>query len=122
MKQRPVGPIAAAWRKRKYSALKIIDIPDTALPGSLSMSYTRCGNPNCHCAHDQGHPAWSLTFMSDGVKRVIRIPHEWVEEVQRRVDTGRRLQDALREVLTANAELLALERAQRPRRTKPKPE
>jgi hypothetical protein len=122
MKQRPIGPIAASWRKRKHSALKVIDIPDTALPGSLSMSYTRCGNPNCHCAHDQGHPAWSLTFMSDGVKRVIRIPHGWVEEVQRRVDTGRRLQDALREVLTANAELLALERAQRPRTTKRKRE
>ena len=120
MKQRPVGPLAATWRKRKHTALQHITIPDNALPGSLSMSRTRCGNPHCHCAQDEGHPAWSLTFMSDGVKRVIRIPHEWVEEVQRRVDTGRRLQDALREVLTANAELLALERAQRPHRTKRK--
>lgn len=79
------------------------------------MSRTRCGHPTCHCARDEGHPAWSLTFMSDGAKRVIRIPHKWIEEIQRRVETGRQLQDALRDVLTANAELLALERAQRSR-------
>ena len=23
-------------------------------PGSLSANFTKCGNPNCHCAHDVG--------------------------------------------------------------------
>ena len=112
MKNSPSGPIAARWRKRKHDALAAIASPESSLPGSLSMSATRCGNPNCHCAQGEGHPAWSLTFMSDGKKRVIRIPHELVEEVQRRVKAGRYLQDAVREVLTANAELLALRRSQ----------
>jgi len=112
MKNTPTGPTAARWRKRKHDALAAIASPESALPGSLSMSATRCGNPNCHCAQGEGHPAWSLTFMSDGKKRVIRIPHKLVEKVQRRVKAGRYLQDAVREVLTANAELLALQRSQ----------
>lgn len=41
-----------------------------------------------------------------------RIPKEWVEEVRRQVDAGRALQDAIKEMLTANAELLVLWRKQ----------
>jgi len=43
---------------------------------------------------------------------VERIPKEWVEEVRRQVDAGRALQDAIKEMLTANAELLVLWRKQ----------
>ena len=41
-----------------------------------------------------------------------RIPAQWAEEVQRRVQAGRKLQDAIREVLAANARLLVLARQQ----------
>ena len=51
--------------------------------------------------------------MVEGKKRVERIPREWVEEVRERVETGREFQDAVRDVLAANAQLLALERRQR---------
>jgi hypothetical protein len=51
--------------------------------------------------------------MSAGQRRVERIPKDWVEEVRRRVEAGREFQDAVREVLTANAELLVLWRKQR---------
>jgi hypothetical protein len=50
--------------------------------------------------------------MVDGKKRVERIPRDWVEEVGRRVEAGREFQDAVREVLAANAQLLGLERRQ----------
>jgi hypothetical protein len=46
-------------------------------------------------------------------RHVERIPREWVEEVQRRVAAGREFQDAVREVLAANAQLLVLARQQR---------
>jgi hypothetical protein len=39
--------------------------------------------------------------MSLEKRRVERIPHEWVDDVRRRVHAGREFQDALREVLTA---------------------
>jgi hypothetical protein len=50
--------------------------------------------------------------MVQGKKRVERIPQEWVEDVQRRVEAGREFKDAVAEVFAANAQLLALWRRQ----------
>jgi hypothetical protein len=43
------------------------------------------------------------------------VPQEWAEEVARRVETGRALQEAVRDVLAANAERFVLARQQRRR-------
>jgi hypothetical protein len=115
MNAQPKGPQAARLRQRKFQLVRKFRLPEDLLPGCLSVSHTRCGKPTCHCASGEGHPAWSLTFMANGKKRVERIPKEWVEEVRRRVGAGREFQDAVREVLTANAELLVLWRKQKAR-------
>jgi PemK-like, MazF-like toxin of type II toxin-antitoxin system len=44
---------------------------------------------------------------------VERIPAKWAEEVERRVAAGRELQDAVREVLAANVQLLVCSKAKR---------
>lgn len=111
----PKGPRASRLRQRKFELIRRFHLPDDLLPGSLCLSHTRCGKPSCHCASGEGHPAWSLTFMANGKKRVERIPKEWVEEVRRRVAAGREFQDAVKEVLAANAELLVLRRKQKAR-------
>jgi len=119
MKREPRGPRAARLRQRKFELLHRFAIPGDLLPGALTQTHSRCGRPACHCAapKDPGHVAWSLTFMSAGKHRVERIPKEWAEDVAARVRAGREFQDAVREVLTANAELLVLARQQRhPRR------
>lgn len=103
---------ASRLRQRKHALVRRFAIPVGLLPGSLSESHYRCGNPNCHCASDEGHSGWTLTFMVDGKKRVERIPRDWVEDVRKRVEAGREFQDAVREVLAANAQLLGLERRQ----------
>ena len=111
----PRGPQAARLRQRKAQLLRAFSIPDDLLPGSLSQSHLRCGKPTCHCAQpkDPGHPIWTLTFMVNGKKHTQHIPNQWVEQVQRRVNAGREFQDAVREVLAANAQLLVLARKQR---------
>jgi hypothetical protein len=48
---------------------------------------------------------------------VERIPAEWADEVRRRVEAGRAFREAVAEVFALNAELLVLERRQRPGRT-----
>lgn len=111
----PRGPVAARLRRRKFELLRRFSIPQDLLPGSLSLSHLRCGKPTCHCAdhHDPGHPSWTYTFMVDGKKQTQHVPQEMVEEVQKRVAAGREFQDAVREVLAANARLLVLARQQR---------
>lgn len=82
-------------------------IPPHRLPGSLSVTYRRSGQPTRHGASDkQGHPIGFLTFMAGGKKRVERIPVEWVEEIPRRVDSGLEFKQALAEVFATKAQLL----------------
>jgi len=112
----PRGPQASRLRQRKFALVQRFHLPDDLLPGSLSFSHLRCGKPTCHCAKDKlGHPVWSLTFMVHGQKHVQHIPKDWVEEVRRRVQAGREFQDAVREVLATNAQLLVLARQQKRR-------
>jgi len=56
--------------------------------------------------------------MVKGQRHVERIPREWVEQVQRYVAAGREFQDAVREVLAANAQLLVLARQQHKKKRK----
>jgi hypothetical protein len=51
--------------------------------------------------------------MVKGKRHVERIPKDWVEDVRRCVEAGREFQDAVREVLAANAQVLVLARKQR---------
>ena len=109
----PKGDLASRLRRRKFELVRRFHLPQDLLPGSLSLSHLRCGKPTCHCARGEGHPSWTLTFMVQGQKRVQHIPKDWLDEVRRRVAAGREFQEAVREVLAANAQLLVLARKQR---------
>lgn len=119
--EEPRGPQASRLRQRKFQLLRRFPIPPDLLPGALTRSYTRCGNPRCHCADQKGHEAWMLTFMVKGQRHVERIPRDWVDQVQRQVAAGREFQDVVREVLAANAELLVLARQQRKKKKRQRP-
>lgn len=103
------GPVAARLRQRKYAVLRQFGIPEGALPGSLVVTYRRCGKPTCHCASSgKGHPMWQLSFQADGKKYVQAIPQKWVDEVMPLVEQGREYKDAVAEVFAINARLLVL--------------
>jgi hypothetical protein len=108
----PKGPLAARLQRRIQHLLDRVELPPTGLPGSLALSHSRCGKPSCHCADGQGHPVWSLTFMLDGQKHVERVPPDWVDSVRQRVEQARQFKEAVAEIFTANAQLLALQRDQ----------
>lgn len=111
----PRGPQAARLRQRKAELLRRFPIPADLLPGSLSQSHLRCGKPTCHCArpNDPGHPIWTFTFMVKGKKHTLHVPKDWVPLIRGRVQAGRQFQEAVREVLAANAQLVVLARQQR---------
>jgi hypothetical protein len=120
MWKEPRTPQASRLRQRKFEIVHRLPALAEQLPGTLTQSYTRCGKPTCWCAQGKGHPAWSLTYMINGERHVERIPSEWAEEVQRRVEAGREFQEAVREVLAANAQLLILARQQQKKLKKKK--
>jgi hypothetical protein len=112
------GTEAAGARQRKYALIERFHIPDGLLPGTICVSYRKCGNSNCRCARGQGHESWSWTFMLDGKKHVEHVPANKLDEIRSRIEHGREFQDAVREVLAANARLIVLERQQRRARMK----
>lgn len=114
------GMQAAKARQKKFAALREFHLPQEGIAGSLSQTQRRCGKANCRCARqgEPGHPQWFLTYMAEGSKRVEAIPAEWVEEVQRKVSEGQAAKQTLSDLLTANAELLSLERKERARNRK----
>lgn len=116
---RPKGDQATKARQKKFALLRRLEVPEDGLPGSLSLSYRRCGKAYCHCADGKGHPQWQLTYMVKGKKRVETIPADWVDEVGERVDRARAFKEEVGEVFLANAELLVLEKKQRGKK-KPK--
>jgi len=115
------GPEASHLRRRARLLLARFSIPKDALPGSLSLSHRRCGKPSCHCAKGEGHPFWTLTFMTGGKKRVEAIPADWVERIRPQVEAGRHVKELAAELLAVNAELLVLARNQRSHRPHPPP-
>lgn len=111
----PRGPDASRLRRRARQLMAGFRVPEDALPGSLALSYRRCGKPSCHCADGRGHPFWTLTFMVGGKKRVETIPAGWVDTVRQGVEAGRQFKEAAAELLVIHAELLVLARNQRSR-------
>jgi hypothetical protein len=120
MWKEPRTPQASRLRQRKFATIHRLPLLGEQLPGTLTLSYTRCGKPSCRCANSKGHPAWSLTYMINGERHVERIPSHWAEEVRRRVRAGREFQDAVREVLAANVQLLVLAKKQEKQKKKKK--
>ncbi len=111
----PRGSDASRLRRRARRLLARFHLPDDALPGSLALSHRRCGKPSCHCADGEGHPLWTLTFMSGGKKRVETIPADWLDAIRPRVEAGRHFKETAAELLLINAELFVLARSQRTR-------
>jgi len=107
---RAKGAAAAQLRRRKFSLVRKFGFPENLLPGSLCQSFRTCGKPGCHCSDDEGHPMWSLTLSLGGVKHVEPVPMDWAPELRALLEASRRYRDALREMLTINAELLRLYR------------
>lgn len=111
----PVGPEAAALKRRKRRLLARLRIPPDALPGSLVLSHRRCGKPACHCAKGTAHPFYTLTFMAGGKKHVESIPAEWIDAVRPAAEDGRGFKHSVAELFVINAQLLVLARQQRRR-------
>ena len=103
---------ASHLRRRKYSLVREYSLPEDLMGGCFSPTHRRCGKSNCHCASGRGHLQWSFTFSHRGKRRVERVPHEWVKDLEQVVVETQAYLDAIKEVMAINIELLAMTRKQ----------
>jgi hypothetical protein len=114
------GKRAAELRKQKFELVKRYHIPEDLLPGSLVVTYRRCGKATCRCVDGAPHPMWQLTYMKDGQKRVEAIPADWADQIVKVFESGKEYRQAVAEVSVINAELLTLFKQEKKKRPGPK--
>ena len=68
------------------------------LRGTLSDRSTKCGKPNCHCAHGQAHRSVYLVQSHDGKLRQICVPKAWQQRVRQAVSDYQQMQRLIEEV------------------------
>ncbi len=84
-----------------------------AFLGSLSLRRSRCGRANCAaCLSGEQHQSYVLYDRADGRRIAVYVPEALVAQVQRGLDNGRALQDALHRAAPRYIKALKRERAE----------
>jgi len=87
-------------------------VPDlqAVIRGSLLIQRRRCGKPECRCTRGELHgPYVYLAVRAGRRSRLLYIPAELAQEVQRRVQMTERVEATLAELSAINLELLSRE-------------
>lgn len=73
------------------------------MPGAFNTVFVKCGNTNCWCASDKGHPFNRITWTENGTSRTKSIPTEdipWVKDVTRNFRNYRKTKRELKNLQT----------------------
>jgi len=93
-------------QSRTRRAKKAPDLTQV-LRGSLFERRTRCGQPTCHCAADEGHAMTCVGVALPGGKNVqVTVPPELVPVVRQWTENYKNLWQLIEDVSAINRELL----------------
>ena len=104
---------ASADRLRLLNQIK--QLAQTAIHGSLSETYRRCGNPDCRCHHGgpKHGPHLYISYRGETGKTTgYYVPHHAEAQIRQGVDAWAQLQDCLRQLAASNKERLLPAKAQ----------
>lgn len=90
-----------ALRRQQRSLLKTIEQIGPILKGSVSASYTRCGQANCACQDDPPKlhgPYWQWSTSVDGKTVSRRLSDQEREIYQEWVNNRKRLEATMRDM------------------------
>jgi len=83
-------------KERIKAYLKEINSLWPAVKGSLAQVRKPCIRPNCKaCKSGEKHPAYLFSFMKDGRQRCRYVAKEFVPELQKAVENGRRIEELM---------------------------
>lgn len=99
--------VADLRARRTFLAAHLPGAED-ALQGAVQHQFRRCGKVGCRCARGELHgPYVYLAVRVDGRSRMVYIPADAVEAVERRIRATGQIEAALAEISAINIELLA---------------
>jgi hypothetical protein len=93
--------------RRRRLATALAD-PQASLEGSLVSQMRRCGKEGCRCAQGELHGPYVYLSISRGAdRRLLYVPAELAEVVQRHVGLTQQIESTLAAISAINLELLA---------------
>jgi hypothetical protein len=105
---------ASTARLRLLSQIR--QLAQTAIYGSLSETYRRCGNPDCRCHHGGPKHGPHLYISYRGTNRKTTgyyVPYHAGAQIRQGVEAWSQLQDRLRELAALNKERLIPTKAEK---------
>ena len=97
-------------KKQLLDLKKQIDELEIAIPGSIQISYLRCGKKNCRChqAEDQRHGPYYLWYRRvDGKTTTQSIAEEDVQSYRMWIDNREKLEALFQKIITLGADYAA---------------
>ena len=93
--------------RRRRLAARFPDLVEVVM-GSLHSHRRSCGKEGCRCTRGELHGPYVYLAVRMGRRnRLLYVPAELADEVQRRVAVSQRVQASLAEISAINLELLA---------------
>src|SRR5262245_56217626 len=93
--------------RRRRVARQFAEVEDVLL-GSLQSQRRRCGKEGCRCTRGELHGPYVYLAARGGKRtRLLYVPSELAQEVERRVALSERVEAALAEISAINLELMA---------------
>lgn len=95
-------------RTRRARLARRLPAVESVLRGSLQSQSRRCGKEACRCAEGELHgPYVYLSVRAGARSRLLYIPAEAAQAVERCVEVTGRIESVLTEISAINLELLA---------------
>ena len=94
----------AELRSRRDQLLAALPRADALLPGALVEQHRNCGKEGCRCTRGEPHGPYVYLQVAG---HLMYVPAALAKAVRSRVETSRRLREALGEISQVNLELLA---------------
>lgn len=77
------------------------------LPGSFTVTRTRCGNPRCRCAREGAiHETALLTWKEGGKTRTLHVPQGLRDEVAQWIAEWKKLKGLVEDMAAAQRQFL----------------
>jgi len=83
------------------------------IQGSVVNMARQCGKAGCHCNQGEKHVSLYLSAKIGGKRRMLYIPDDLEEEVRRRVQVHREVQQLTQEVAEASLERVLEQKRER---------
>ena len=94
-------------RNRRHTLAREFPGVEGAIAGSLQSQRRRCGKEGCRCTRGELHGPYTYLCVKVGKRtRLVYVPADLVEEVERRVALGHHVEANLAELSAINIELM----------------